>query len=196
MLNVGSLRSHVIEMWQSLGKESWITGNGTCMAPLIKNGDLVFIKFVPPAEISAGDIALIDNNGSFLCHRIIKKNPTPKEFVFFEKSDHSISPHQIAHKDVLGKVIAIQNGNCIININNATWNIVNKLFAWQAYQISKLYSSGTLQKHGWLFKKIYFKLVFGMFRIHMFITKTVYFALKKIDTKKGVTVSKQDVLET
>ena len=186
MLNVGSLRPHVIEMWQSLGKESRIIGNGTCMAPLIKDGDLIFIKFVPPSEISAGDIALIDNNGSFLCHRIVSKDSIPKEFVFFEKSDHSVSPHQIAHKDVLGKVIAIQNGNCIININNATWNLINKLFAWQAYQISKLYSSGTLQKHRRLFKKIYLKLVFGIFMIHIFMTKIVYFVLKGISTKKRV----------
>lgn len=183
MLTVDSLRSHVIEIWQTLGKERQIVGDGTCMAPLIKDGDLIFIQFIPPAEISVGDIALIDNNGSFLCHRIIKKDHTPKEFVFVEKGDHSISPHQIAHKNVLGKVIAIKSGNCIIDINNTTWSLINKLFAWQAYKISKFYS-WALQEHVRLFRKIYLKFGFGAFMIHVFVNKIAYFILKRTSTKR------------
>ena len=77
--------------------------SGHSMAPLIKNGDRVYV--IETKKYDLGDIILFENNNKLICHRIIKI----KDDYYFCKGDNWNNIDIINKKEIHGKVFMISS---------------------------------------------------------------------------------------
>jgi signal peptidase len=77
------------------------------MWPVIKRGDIVFIKGVNgKSDIKLGDIVVYNNEKGFTIHRIVKLN----EDTFITRGDaNNVDDQPVKYEELIGKTINIRN---------------------------------------------------------------------------------------
>ena len=81
------------------------------MWPVLKEGSLVFIKFVEKSEIEVGDIVVYRNNKGFTIHRVVElreNDLTTKGDANFQKDA------AVKYEDIVGKTVTIQGKSIVI----------------------------------------------------------------------------------
>lgn len=76
------------------------------MWPAFREGDLVFIKHVEPAELQVGDVVVFRNvtNGTFTIHRIVRLDSE----TFTTKGDANFDPDApVKYADLIGRTVLI-----------------------------------------------------------------------------------------
>lgn len=99
------------------------------MFPLIDDQDKVTLINMPPYKIHQGDIIAFLNNGEIVVHRVIRLRYLQKEILFCQKGDSSPYFSWIKGKEILGKVIEIENDKKIIKLTVFFWLLYNRFLA-------------------------------------------------------------------
>jgi len=106
------------------GSEIWLRINGKSMFPFIDNEERVLVKKKDINYWKIGDIGLYKKNDILLTHRIIAKRWDQ----LLLKGDQNLIPDQwVNEKDIWGKIISIDKGNRIWNLNSDQWCWINSL---------------------------------------------------------------------
>jgi signal peptidase I len=83
---------------------------GNSMVPLIRKGDIVFVRVHSTDKLSLGDIVVFLRGGEYVTHRYLKDNGT----TLFTKGDNSIFPDVLIDKQaILGQVYQINHQNSV-----------------------------------------------------------------------------------
>jgi signal peptidase I len=120
----------VTEKWLRSFEENekgWLIVTSMSMAPLIRSGNLVFIKKVSPSAINMGDIVTFWNDNNLIVHRIIVKVRKEKELCFIERADRFHQHSWVSSKHVLGKATKIKKGDQIYAIDTFLWKLRHRL---------------------------------------------------------------------
>jgi len=82
--------------------------SGRSMEPLLSEGDAVSIQCLPPGELSVGDVICFRDGSRFVLHRLLEKGPGDGR-VLLEKGDAETTARWIDAREVLGRLVAINN---------------------------------------------------------------------------------------
>lgn len=92
--------NNLINIWQEKGVVKALPSVGKSMYPLIKQGDIVNIRFIRPADIRVGDIVAFRRDNTTIVHRIIKR----VKGGFIEKGDFQLKGSFIEPTQIIGRV--------------------------------------------------------------------------------------------
>lgn len=117
----------------NLSKEILSRGNcvripivGSSMYPLLRKGDIIFIKPVDIKQISSGDIIVCQRGRRMAAHRLMKKYIDNGRIVLVTKGDSFSGFDELLYsEDVLGKVTAIERKGRCLRINNGLYGVIN-----------------------------------------------------------------------
>jgi signal peptidase I len=88
---------------------------GNSMIPLIRKGDIVFVRVHSTDKLSLGDIVVFQRGVEYVTHRYLKDNGT----MLLTKGDNSILPDvRIDKQAILGRVYQINHRNSIRKLDN------------------------------------------------------------------------------
>ncbi len=91
--------------------EPMMTVTSHSMWPVLKRGDLIFIKDVEPEDIEVGQVIVFRHGDGLAVHRVVHKG----EWLVTTKGDASLSTdNPIYYKDVVGRVPTI--GNWLVKV--------------------------------------------------------------------------------
>ncbi|MGB9521377.1 MAG: signal peptidase I [Anaerolineales bacterium] len=105
------------------GGKIWLIIVGKSMLPYLIDGDKVLIQGEDFENLKCGDIITYRINNEYFTHRIIKKLDT----TLLTKGDHLYLPdNYIDINSIIGKVIAIDKKNKLIDLNQKKYRIINR----------------------------------------------------------------------
>ncbi|MDR7666851.1 signal peptidase I [Methanosarcina sp. Z-7115] len=117
-----------------------IPTKGHSMKPLIKNGSNIIIKKANLTKITKGDIILFFDGQRLIAHRVIRKSKHDGNTKFIVKGDSTLHfDKPVYSKDILGKVVKIENGSKIINLDNTSGKTINIIFTNISLVITIIY---------------------------------------------------------
>lgn len=129
-----TVREVVLDAWKKGDRQRTIVTAGTSMKPLIKEGYMLTIIPVRNADqVKVGDIAVFDCGSRLMAHRIIRRENRPDGVWFQEKGDNNFYPGNVPAVRIIGKVIRINTGVHVVDLNRRYWTIINRLvgYYWQ-----------------------------------------------------------------
>ena len=109
----------LIELWQETGKSSLMRVSGNSMHPFIKDGSIITVSHLSYKKVRIGDIAVFKLPDKLCVHRIIGLTNEKGVSFFLEKGDNFFAVNQISTEKLIGKVVSIQNGEEIINLETS-----------------------------------------------------------------------------
>ena len=86
---------------------------GSSMMPLLRDGDVVFIKKIKFQKIKVNDIICIAKNGKIFTHRVIYKT---KGYVITKGDNNNISDGKVYSRNILGTVYQIKRNGEVFSI--------------------------------------------------------------------------------
>jgi hypothetical protein len=103
---------------------------GSCMVPVIRDGDLLTFQ---PAEASAlrvGDVALYRAAGNCLfAHRVVGQRVEGNRLVLTTRGDSTLGPgEEVRAGQVLGRVVRAQRGGRSFALDRGTWQAAGRLW--------------------------------------------------------------------
>jgi len=95
------------------------------MAPMLKTGDHVFIKYVDVDCLHRGDLVVTERTKDPVVHRLL----TLDEFgLVHTKGDNASFKDPPVHlTDILGRVVAIDDGQQVFDLTKPTWIRINRI---------------------------------------------------------------------
>lgn len=102
--------------------------SSSSMFPFLKPGDMASVKRAKLQDLKKGDIIIYKRDDYLCVHRYI--HPV-RDFLFIAKGDNLPYFDQlpISAEQLVGKVIAVRKGKKVINLERASWKIINYLLA-------------------------------------------------------------------
>jgi len=129
----------LIELWQESGKSSLMRVSGNSMHPFIKDGSVITVSHLSYKKVRIGDIAVFKLPDKLCVHRIIgSKNEKGVSF-FLEKGDNFFAVNQIPTEKLIGKVVSIQNGEEIINLEAPLRKFISSAIGFYWFLIFSFY---------------------------------------------------------
>ena len=125
MIDENLICKSVIELWREAGKKCRREVSGTSMMPIIRDGNKVIIVYTHPKNIKLGDLIVFRSFENIVTHRVIGMHYIKCHKFFIEKGDFFFNSSIVAEEDVIGKVIAIENTDGIIDLDNRLWRLVS-----------------------------------------------------------------------
>lgn len=97
--------------------ETKIKTYGNSMVPFLMDGDVVYLKKVPFAEIKVDDIITFRRSNIYITHRVIYRNPplSKKKFVITKGDSNFYPDKKISSSEYIGKVTQIKRGRATLN---------------------------------------------------------------------------------
>jgi signal peptidase I len=104
---------------------------GGSMYPFIRSGEAIRIKSAKDSGVRYADIILYcDKEGKVMIHRIMGVRRTGGKFGFLVKGDSAARPDGVIRADeVIGKVVAIEKGRLVFNIDKGALRIFNVAYS-------------------------------------------------------------------
>ena len=169
----------VLDMWSEEQEQTICPIAGNCMAPLIREGDLLVIKH-GNQDIHAGDVAVYGEPGEFYVHRVITiQKRKGHNYYVFKPDSYSYLRQNISAEQIMGKVIAVQGANGNFNFNSLFWKCVNRCLA------TVIYSSWRSSARDTLFWKalnncflIWHRITPSRYSVNLTFLKTIYLVNK------------------
>jgi signal peptidase I len=132
--------AHLVDQHLSAGNQVCFWVSSQSMSPALQVGDGIIAESFSPQLLRPGDAILIQRERDYLTHRLIHK--TGKKLL--TKGDNNLSPDPpVSAEAVIGRVIAIQRGSQMIDLQTRKWRIINSLMAilskleWKAFTIHR-----------------------------------------------------------
>ena len=108
---------------------------GTSMGPFIKNGDMAIIKKIEIKDIHIGDVILYHIGEDFFTHRVFKKG---NSFLTLKADAVTGVDRYVSFEEVMGKVVAIEKKNRILDLQSSKWRIINYFILFYSLGLSTL----------------------------------------------------------
>ena len=107
--------------------------SGNCMAPLLRAGDNVLIRY-GNSDIRVGDVVVFGSPGGPSVHRVVRAGSREGTSTFIVKGDMctDVLP-PVSRDQILGKVIEAHGSNGRIRFGSAFWRAVNYLLWLRSY---------------------------------------------------------------
>ena len=116
---------------------------GHSMAPLVERGDLVLVQRANLEDLHRGDLLLVEQGGDFLVHRLVAANAHR----LYTKGDNaSCADLPLPPQDVLGRVVAVEQGGRMIELDRGQWPLVNRLLGLLGWGEVQLFAAGRTVK--------------------------------------------------
>lgn len=123
-LNTQYSKNEIIEAISSIEAQSKsnektliLSIRGTSMSPLLKENDLIKIKYVLPKELRLGDLITYYNNEKLITHRYFGKIGKNGQKRLIEKGDNSFFSI-MPENQMIGRVIAVKRNNHFISLSD------------------------------------------------------------------------------
>jgi hypothetical protein len=134
----------VLDIWSEKEEQTICPISGNCMAPLIREGDLLVIKH-GNQDMHTGDVAVYGEPGEFYVHRVINiQRRNGKNYYVFKPDKYGYVKQDINADKVIGKVIEVRGANGNFNFNSLFWKCVNPFLATVIYSNWRSYTRDTL----------------------------------------------------
>ncbi len=111
---------------------------GTSMRPFLREGDILTVSALRSQKISVGDLVIYHDGMSITCHRVFRtfKNN------FQLKADAAMTADEFLKKGrLMGKVVELQKGGLILNMNNNAGRIANMVISRASLVTALLYAA-------------------------------------------------------
>lgn len=130
MKNRDALRKHVLAFWKAGEKERTIQVQGSSMRPFIEQGNA--ISFTPSAafDLHIGDIAVFEDQGMLIAHRIVDRIFQDNRIWFKEKGDNRFYPTLVTEDKMIGKVTRIAKQEIVLDLTKNYWIFINRLLGY------------------------------------------------------------------
>lgn len=123
----------ILNIWSDKQEHTACQIIGNCMAPLLKEGDLLIIKH-GNLDIHAGDVIVCEEEGVYHVYRVIKiRRTTGNSYCFLKADRYGIVKEKISINKIIGKVVEVQSANGNLNLNSLFWKYVNLFIAMIFY---------------------------------------------------------------
>ena len=107
-----------------------IIAEGSSMLPSIRGGDVIIIKPINVVDLKIGDIIIRRTGNKLIAHRLIKKKNIEGILFLITKGDNLHSADQpLKASQLLGKVVSIERGFQIIQLDTTFQQYRNKILA-------------------------------------------------------------------
>jgi hypothetical protein len=101
-----------------------LTVTGDSMKPLLRAGDVVEVERVPPDDLCAGDIVVVQRQGEFVTHRLLGVD----EHGWHTHGDRTRSPDApVTAADIVGRVAALERGERRVDLQPARWRTSDRM---------------------------------------------------------------------
>jgi hypothetical protein len=119
------------------GEPVEITLTGHCMKPLLREGDLIFIKPIQADTLRCGDVAVYHVNGRLKAHRFLRCIQLDGKQHLLTKSDrrYRCDP-PVSPADFLGIISKVTRNGRTTHYESRTWRTVNLLLGKLSPSIS------------------------------------------------------------
>jgi hypothetical protein len=104
--------------------------HGSCMAPLIQDGDTLTIQSTEAAILRVGDVALYRDAGNRLfAHRVVGRRLEGDRLRWVTRGDAATgSGYVVEAEQVLGRVVRVQRRGRTLDLDRGTWRLVARLW--------------------------------------------------------------------
>ena len=125
----------VLDIWSEKQEQTVCPISGNCMAPLIREGDILVIEH-GDQMIKTGDVAVYREQGVLYVHRVIRIYRRNGNIYYFFKPDQNFNINQnISADNIIGKVIETRGANGRVNFNSLFWKCANPALATIFYSV-------------------------------------------------------------
>jgi signal peptidase I len=125
----------VLDIWSEKQEQTVCPISGNCMAPLIREGDILVIEH-GNQMIKTGDVAVYREQGVLYVHRVIRIHRRNGNIYYFFKPDQNFNINQnISADNIIGKVIETRGANGRVNFNSLFWKCANPALATIFYSV-------------------------------------------------------------
>lgn len=118
------------EVWRLRGKRGQVQTTGYSMQPMIKNGARLVVQPCDPQAVQPGDIALIQQNGGLVAHRIIFMQNHEDKMCLGHKGDNAHTIHVVYSQNLIGKVVQIRESERVLDLEQNFWRFTNRCLGW------------------------------------------------------------------
>lgn len=110
-----------------LGSAMRFTAHGTSMQPLVRDGDVLFVKPAKARPIRTGDIVLCRTDPeNLLVHRVIRKKKSERGSRFLVQGDQVDQPDGwIPQEQVFGRLVSIERTGKQFELDNFKMKILS-----------------------------------------------------------------------
>ena len=130
-------------LWRETSARSVCRLEGNCMAPVLREGDLLVIEH-GEMPIRAGDVVVFGNPGKFVVHRVLRVTRPNDMEQLLVKADHEGAFHPlISRGTILGKVVEARGSNGHLMFNSVPWRILNYFLALRSYVAGRRHEKNT-----------------------------------------------------
>jgi hypothetical protein len=118
-----------MSIWAEMGEKTSCRIIGDCMAPLIRQGDLLVIEH-GKGSLRRGDILVFKKDENLLAHRLVYIEKTTAGELLYTKGDRSryIDP-PLFPDQIQGKVLEARGSNGHLNFTSRFWLLSSYLLA-------------------------------------------------------------------
>jgi len=126
--SAGSAFVEVVSEVLARGHSARFRAKGTSMSPAIREGEVITVTPVQPAEIRRGDVVLCNTGQGVIAHRVERLVWGADGMLrFITRGDASLGPDEPAGASaVLGRVVAVERGGR--TLDPAAWNV--RMLTW------------------------------------------------------------------
>lgn len=132
-----TLLKATLNAWSRTQGQHWLPITGRSMHPLLQEGDHVLVVH-GHANVRRGDIAVFQQGGKLIAHRVIGISGSGMAARFVTKGDHTLHFDPPVDPDrMVGRVVAVKRGDRLRSLHTPAWRIMGWLIAistapWQA----------------------------------------------------------------
>ena len=125
-----SARVALVRSMAGTGKELRLPTTGFSMAPLIREGAAVDLRFDPPGDVRAGDLILFARAERLVLHRVMAVEHGHDILYFTEKGDHQPFSGLITSAEYLARVTGVRARGRFVCLRSRRGRMLNRsLFA-------------------------------------------------------------------
>lgn len=120
--------------------------HGSSMYPFIRDGDILTVQPIEIETLTIGDVAFYRSAWDrVIVHRIVEKKITNGQCVLIMRGDSGLNTNEHVPVDqVLGRVMSIQRGQKIIQLDDKFWKLTSRLWI-TSYPLSTLFLRAVLR---------------------------------------------------
>ena len=100
---------------------------GFSMWPLIRNGEIIKVRYLEPKYLKRGDILLYKDGQTLLCHRLVRKVKLQAPQFFVQCDSAPGSSVAVGQEEVLGKVVAVKRKDRFLILDRGVLRLLGML---------------------------------------------------------------------
>lgn len=172
----------VFRLWEASGEECERPIAGNCMAPMLREGDVLTIRF-GNRFVRTGDIVVYSLLGRLLVHRVLRRTSSNGEERFLVASHADpANMRRVDRGQILGKVTRVAGSNGRLSLSTPYWRAVNLAFAGRSYVLGK---SGEMGGPFWRAMNLALRVKWKMFPTPESLKKRLWKGICQIGKGKG-----------